>query len=615
MSDSVRNAMYYGLNPNFDELYRKSKEGCNFVHLIDLIGSKENVMLAYRNIKSNKGSNTPGVDGMTIDVLRTMSVSEIVTMVQNKLRWYEPKPVRRIEIPKSSDPTKMRQIGIPCIADRLVQQCIRQVLEPIAEAKFYKDSLGFRANRSCENALAVAEHMMNIGKLHYVVDVDVRSFFDEIDHNILMRQLWKMGIHDRKLLAIIHAMLKAPIMLDDHTKIYPERGTPQGGVLSPLLSLIVLNDLDWWIANQWAEHPIIKDMKYDKWKALRKQKLREVHIVRYADDFKLFCRTKADSEAILDETKEWLWKNLKLETSPEKSGVTNLRKTYTEFLGLELKLVNRSASISPKASTKKRVWTCTSRVKRKTLSKLKGKLTEEADKLASVPKSYAKKAVEKYNSVVRGMQNYFSLASQISKDFGGIQKDLTVHMFHKIKGLEKKRPEGFKPSDTDGKFLKSKQVRYLHDQMIHPVGYVVNRYPQMPSRTICNYTKEGRAVQKIKTGAPEAILAWLARHSPPSMPIEEADNRISKYSAQKGKCAIFGTPLEMGGVVVLHIDPYKGKDIGRYHNLMLVGVTASGIVNEPDPSEARSMLAGIKLDKKAMKTINKLRSKRKFKHI
>ena len=614
MSDSVRNAMYYGLNPSFDELYRKSKEGCNFVHLIDLIGSKENVMLAYRNIKSNKGSNTPGVDGMTIDVLRTMSVSEIVTMVQNKLRWYEPKPVRRIEIPKSSDPTKMRQIGIPCIADRLVQQCIRQVLEPIAEAKFYKDSLGFRANRSCENALAVAEHMMNIGKLHYVVDVDVRHFFDEIDHNILMRQLWKMGIHDRKLLAIIHAMLKAPIMLDDHTKIYPERGTPQGGVLSPLLSLIVLNDLDWWIANQWAEHPFIKD-KYDKWEALRKQRLREVHIVRYADDFKLFCRTKADSEAMLDETKEWLWKNLRLETSPEKSGVTNLRKTYTEFLGLELKLVNRSASISPKASTKKRVWTCTSRVKRKTLSKLKEKLVEEADKLASVPKSYAKKAVEKYNSVVCGIQNYFSLASQISKDFGGIQKDLTVHMFHKIKGLEKKRPEGFKPSDADGKFLKSKQVRYLHDQMIHPVGYVVNRYPQMPSRTICNYTKEGRAVQKIKTGAPEAILAWLARHSPPSMPIEEADNRISKYSAQKGKCAIFGTPLEMGGVVVLHIDPYKGKDIGRYHNLMLVGVTASGIVNEPDPSEARSMLAGIKLDKKAMKTINKLRSKRKFKHI
>ena len=115
MSDSVRNAMYYGLNPCFDDLYRKSRDGYNFVHLIDLIGSKENIMLAYRNIKSNKGSNTPGVDGQTIDDLRTMSVSQIVTMVRNKLRWYVPKPIRRVEIPKSSDPTKTRPLGIPTL--------------------------------------------------------------------------------------------------------------------------------------------------------------------------------------------------------------------------------------------------------------------------------------------------------------------------------------------------------------------------------------------------------------------------------------------------------------------------------------------------------------------
>ena len=176
MSDSVRNAMYYGLNPCFDDLYRKSKEGYNFVHLMDLIGSKENIMLAYRNIKSNKGGNTPGVDGQTINDLRTMTVSQIVTMVRDKLRWYVPKPIRRVEIPKSSDPTKTRPLGIPCIVDRLVQACIKQVLEPIAEAKFYEHSLGFRANRCCENAIAVASHMINISKLHYVVDVDVYRY-------------------------------------------------------------------------------------------------------------------------------------------------------------------------------------------------------------------------------------------------------------------------------------------------------------------------------------------------------------------------------------------------------------------------------------------------------
>ena len=615
MSDSVRNAMYYGLNPCFDELYRKSKEGCNFVHLIDLIGSKENVMLAYRNIKSNKGSNTPGVDGLTIKDLRMMSVQEIVKLVQDKLRWYEPKPIRRVEIPKSSDPTKTRPIGIACIVDRLVQQCIRQILEPIAEAKFYKDSFGFRGNKSCKDALAVAEHMMNISGLHFVVDVDIKGYFDNIDHGCLMRQLWKMGIHDRKLLAIINVMLKAPIMLNDHTKIYPERGTPQGGILSPLLSLVVLNDLDWWIANQWVDHPFIKGIKHPKWDTLRKQKLREVRIVRYADDFKLFCRTNRDAEAIYDETKDWLWNNLKLETSPEKSGVTNLRKDYTDFLGIELKVICREASVSPKASKLIRRWSATTRVKRKTLRKLKDRLVKEADKLAALPEEKAKSAVEYYNSVVDGIQNYFSVASQIGRDFNSVQKDLDKRMYHNIKGLEHDAPKNFQPSENDRRFLKSKQVRYLHGQMIHPIGFVRHAFPRMPSRSICNYTKEGRAEQKIRVGAPEAILSWLARHSPPSMTVEEADNRISAFSAQKGMCSVLGTPLELGGVVVLRKDPYKGKDVGRYHNITLVSIPASGAINEPDPSLARSMLAGIKLNKAAMRTINKFRKYRKYKTL
>ena len=581
---------------------------------MDLIGSKENVMLAYRNIKSNSGSTTPGVDGRTIQDLRGMTTTQLVTMVQNKLKWYVPKPVRRIEIPKSSDPTKTRPLGIPCIADRLIQQCIKQILEPIAEAKFFKNSFGFRANRDCEDAIAVAEHKINVSKLYYVVDVDIKSFFDTVDHGCLMRQLWKMGIHDKKLLAIIHAMLKAPIILADGTKIHPERGTPQGAILSPLLSLIVLNDLDWWIANQWEEHPFIKEEKVSskKWVVLRKQKLREVHIVRYADDFKLFCRTRKDAEAILDETSEWLLKNLKLETSPEKSGITDLKRNYTEFLGLELKAVNRKANISPKKPSKKREWSTTSRVKPKALKRLKQSLAEEADKLIHVPESKAKYAVQYYNSVVEGVQNYYSLASQISRDFNGIQRELRLRMHNRIKGLKNKPPEDFKPSKTDKKYVKSKQVRYLHGYMIHPIGYVKARNAMMPNRELCNYTESGRALLKIKLGAPEAILQWLARSSPPNMPIEEADNRISAFSAQKGKCSIFGTPLEMGGVVVLRKNPHMGKDVSRYRNLTLVSVLAAGIINEPDPGMARSMLIGIPIGQNALKAINKYRKYRKF---
>ena len=148
--------------------------------------------------------------------------------------------------------------------------------------------------------------------------------------------------------------------------------------------------------------------------------------------------------------------------------------------------------------------------------------------------------------------------------------------------------------------------------MVHPIGYVKNRIPLMPKKEMCNYTEAGRALQNIKVGAPEVILSWLARHTPPSLAIEEADNRISAFSAQKGKCSIFGVPLEMGGVVVLHKNPRLGRGVGRYRNLTLVCVLAGSIINEPDPSVARSMLAGLKIDQKAIKTINKLRRYRNF---
>jgi len=616
MSDSVRNAMYYGLNPCFDELYRKSQNGENFVHLMELIGSKENIMLAFRNIKGNKGSCTPGVDGVTIDDLRDLPLSVIINMVRNKLKWYEPKPVRRVEIPKSSDPSKTRPLGIPCMIERLIQQCVKQILEPIAEAKFYKRSYGFRANRSCENAIAEFQHLVNFGKLHYVADVDIKSFFDRVDHGCLMRQLWKMGIHDKKLLAIIKAMLKAPIILPTGEKVIPEKGTPQGAILSPLLSLIVLNDLDWWVANQWENHPFIKDEKSSyKWTKLRKQKLCEGHIIRYADDFKILCRTREDAERWLDNTTKWLKDNLNLEVSPEKSGVTNLRRNYTEFLGLELKVKDKRDQRGPHTSGRKRDWVVTSRVKPKTLLKVKERLETEVDKLRAPTKEKLAGAVRNYNSVVDGLQNYYSIATQINADFGTIGYNLSKRMYHRVEGLTEVKPEDFKPTKADLKFIKSKQVRYVQKQMIHPIGYVQFRIPLMFRKNICNYTESGRAVQGIRLGAEEAILVWLARTSPYNMPIEEADNRISAFSAQKGKCAILHEPLDIARTVVMYKNPFLGKGRSRYRNLLIVSELANRVISEPDPQKAKKLLIDTKCTRQMIKVINKYRTIRKYESL
>lgn len=137
----------------------------------------------------------------------------------------------------------MRPLGIPTIVGRLVQQCILQVMEPICEAKFYERSNGFRPNRSAENAIAQCYKMINLQKLYFVVDVDIKGFFDNVNHTKLIQQIWHMGIRDKKLLCIIREMLKAPIIMPDGTVEHPVKGTPQGGILSPLLSNIVLNTL------------------------------------------------------------------------------------------------------------------------------------------------------------------------------------------------------------------------------------------------------------------------------------------------------------------------------------------------------------------------------------
>lgn len=238
----LRHSEYYDLQPVFDRLYAESQQGKIFTKLMDIISSEENIRLAYRNIKRNGGSYTAGTDKQTIRDIEKLPVEQYVRIVQRKLMYYKPKPVKRVEIPKPNG--KMRPLGIPTIVGRLVQQCILQVMEPICEAKFYERSNGFRPNRSAENAIAQCYKMINLQKLYFVVDVDIKGFFDNVNHTKLIQQIWHMGIRDKKLLCIIREMLKAPIIMPDGTVEHPVKGTPQGGILSPLLSNIVLNELD-----------------------------------------------------------------------------------------------------------------------------------------------------------------------------------------------------------------------------------------------------------------------------------------------------------------------------------------------------------------------------------
>ena len=402
----LRHAEYYDIQDTFDKLYGDSKNGKIFVSLMDLIASDENIKLAYRNIKRNGGSVTPGVDGKTIEDVEKLSETEYLRIMHAKFRWYKPKAVRRVEIPKPDG--RMRPLGIPSIWDRLVQQCILQVLEPICEAKFHERSNGFRPNRSVEHAIAQVNHLVYKVKLHFVVDVDIKGFFDNVNHAKLIKQMWTMGIRDKTLICIVKEMLKAPIYLPNGDIVHPTKGTPQGGILSPLLSNIVLNELDWWIASQWENMPMhVMTWLKDRPRQLKRtSRLKEMYIVRYADDFKVFCRYRSDAEKVFIAVKQWLQERLKLEVSEEKSKICNLKKQYSDFLGFKFKVIRKGNH-----------YTTRTHMSDKAIRRETNNLIEQIKRIAC-PQNDIDEAqmVCKYNAMVIGMQNYYCVASSISQD-------------------------------------------------------------------------------------------------------------------------------------------------------------------------------------------------------
>ena len=247
---------------------------------MEVIGSKQNIRLAYRNLKGNTGSKTKGTDGKTIEDISKLNDEMLIKEVRARLEDYNPLPVRRVYIPKPGS-DKKRPLGIPTIWDRLIQQCILQVLEPICEPKFHNHSYGFRPNRSTHHAVSRMVSLINLGKHYYCVDIDIKGFFDNVNHGKLMKQIWNLGIRDKRLLCIISKLLKCEIEGEG----IPTKGTPQGGILSPLLSNIVLNELDWWISDQWETYmPRKGNSKGFAQYARQYTNLKDGYIVRYADD-------------------------------------------------------------------------------------------------------------------------------------------------------------------------------------------------------------------------------------------------------------------------------------------------------------------------------------------
>lgn len=602
----LRHSEYYDLQPTFDKLYSDSQNGKIFTNLLEIISSEENIRLAYRNIKKNSGSSTIGIDKLSIKDIENMSIESYVNIIKRKLTWYKPKPVKRVEIPKPNG--KMRPLGIPTIVDRLVQQCILQVLEPICEAKFFERSNGFRPNRSAEQAIAQCYKMIQLQNLHFVVDIDIKGFFDNVNHSKLIKQMWNLGIRDKKLLCIIKEMLKAPIVMPDGKVAYPTKGTPQGGILSPLLSNIVLNELDWWITSQWEEMPTKYQYKCEIrpngtknkspiYGALRNtSKLKEVYIIRYADDFKLFCRKKSDAEKVFIAVKRWLKERLKLEISEEKSKVVNLKRHYSEFLGFELKAVK-----------KRKKYVVCSHMTKKAKIREKKKLVEQIKNIAHTKnRDDEAKEITLYNSMVMGIHNYYCIATMISSDCGSLHRNVSIVMKNRLRKRLSKKGK-INEVYIRKQYGKSKQIRFISSKTICPIGYIKTKTPMFKKKKVCKYTPEGREEIHKNLKINTRTMLELMRVKDKRRSIEYMDNRISLFAAQYGRCNVTGKELSINEIHCHHKVPIKLGGTDEYSNLVILHQDIHILIHSTDIETQNTYLKLINPDKKALNKINELR--------
>lgn len=590
MQTTLRHWEYFNLTEKYSELYSKAKEGYRFYKLYDLITSRENIALAYRTIKTNKGSKTVGTDRINVDYLKSLTEDELVMLIRSKLSNYQPKKVRRVFIPKPNG--DKRPLGIPSIIDRIIQLCFKQVLEPIAEAQFYQHSYGFRPLRSTHHAIARAQHLINSGGFHHVVDIDIKGFFDNINHTLLLKQLWNMGIRDRIVLRTISKMLKAEIQGEG----IPTKGTPQGGILSPLLSNIVLHDLDMWVDSQWdsfkTNYPYIQNSH--KLRALKRaSNLKEGYIVRYADDFKIFCRDWKSANKWFHAVRLYLKDRLKLDISSEKSQIINLRKRKSEFLGFQIWAEKKKKYVAQTSLSNKKKHNI---------------ISEGKKRIKDIQKEPSTRTARLYNSWVLGLHQYFNKATYVNRSFGNINNKLAIFRFNRLKDVSTYGYPINAPPEFLGIYSTTYKTHKIGDTYLLPLSDVRHKTQMNFSQSYTPYTSEGRAlIYKQLDINIQFEIAKLFKSKLPNRSIEYSDNRISRYSMKLGKCEITGWFLPAEFVHCHHYIPISLGGDDSFQNLRIIHKDIHILIHATNKNTIQKLIKELKLSYQQIKKINSYR--------
>lgn len=437
----------------------------SFADLGNLVYDPAFLVVAWDRVRVNRGARTAGVDGITPRSIGHDATGFLAALREDlKARRFQPDRVRERLIPKANG--KLRRLGIPTAADRVVQGALKLVLEPIFEADFKPCSYGFRPRRRAQDAIAEIHYLGSRGYT-WVVDADIKACFDEIDHNALMQRLWRR-VEDKRILRLIRAFLRAGLLTQDGRARETITGTPQGGILSPLLANIALSTLDEHFSNAWeALGP------YWMRKSHRRAGHATARLVRYADDFVILVHGTRDHAFALRDEAAAVLAPIGLRLSDEKTGIRHIDEGF-DFLGWRIqrrtkrghahrKVIHTIPSRKALTSLMKKVRSLTRRAQHKTLADL----------------------LRRINPVLRGWCTYFQHGVS-SRAFNYLDH----YIWWRVVGWLRKRHHGLNWGTFHRRHLPNWEIRDGMVDMYRPRRVAITRYRYRGGRIETPWTSE-----------------------------------------------------------------------------------------------------------------------------